>query len=190
MFQDIRLGDLVIVGVDPGVSHMGMCAMYVTPDLSTIKHITAKTTHGDHAELETYLTTNIDERYTKIIYHEHNLSNWISYHDPSYVVYEKPFIQGSRPQAYGALVESTMCIKRAVYGTSRYIYVYEYTPLNIKRSIGVKNFHSKDYVLEAIQNIPELYELLKNKMSLLDDHALDSIAVAYTHLNNLRNNLV
>lgn len=190
MFNEIKLENFVIVGIDPGISHMGLSAMSVTPDLSKVTSIYAKTIHGDDADLDIPSSSFIDDRFCKILHHDRSLTRWIKMYKPSYVIYERPFIHGSRPTAYGALVESICCIKNAVYKCSPFIDIHEYTPLTIKKSVSAHNFKGKEFMTEALVNIPEIYNLIRNQMSNLDEHSIDSIAIAYTHLKNLRDGLV
>lgn len=190
MFDNIKLNNFTIVGIDPGISHLGMSAISVTPDLSKIDAIYFQTNDGDKADLEYITTTTIEERFTKILHHKRVLKRWFDRHNPSFVIYEKPFIHGNRPTAFGALVESIMCIKQACYEFNPFIDIYEYTPLNIKKSVHAQNYQGKNFMTDALINIPEIKPFIENYLGFIDEHSIDSIAIAYTHLINLREGLV
>lgn len=183
MFTDIELRDFVIVGIDPGISNMGMSAISVSPDLTTINYIHADTSHGDKAILDVPSTYTVDARFTKLLYHSNNLTKWLLKYRPSYISYEEPFIHGTRPTAYGALVESVSYIKSTSFNFNPNINIYGYTPLNIKKTVHTESFKGKGFVLDALNNINEI----KNQMVPgLDEHSIDAIAIAYTHLVYLR----
>lgn len=190
MFLNIELNDFTIMGVDPGISHMGLSAIVVSPDLRSIKYIAGRTSHGDDANLDSNYAYYVDDRYAKIKHHDGFISAWLYTYKPSFLVYEKPFIHSSRPAAYGALIESTCCIKDAAQRYSPYVDVYEYAPLSIKKRVHAEGFNSKEYVKDALLGINEISYFIKNQMVSLDEHSLDAIAIAYTHLLNLRDGLV
>lgn len=186
MNNDITLDNLVIVGIDPGISHMGLSAIYVSPDLSTIYSIYNTTIHSKDSP-ENISSFYIDNRYSITEYHYSNLINWLSIHNPHYVVYEEPFFYFKSPAAYGALVESICVIRNAVHNYNPYIYIFNYRPKHIKLSVHATSYQGKVHMKDAILKIPEIYNNIINNIDRdVDEHGIDSIAVAYTHLQHLR----
>jgi Holliday junction resolvasome RuvABC endonuclease subunit len=60
-------------------------------------------------------------------------------------------------------------------------------PPTAKKAIGAKGNAKKEDVLRAMEKIPELVENCETTLKDLDEHSLDSMAIAYYRLQKLRN---
>jgi hypothetical protein len=59
---------------------------------------------------------------------------------------------------------------------------YTIEPIVIKRTIRVDSIKEKTDVAKAIMRIPEIMSVLVTPIEMLDEHAIDAIAIGYTHL--------
>lgn len=184
-------GSLVgtIIGIDPGTNTMGLCMMDVNVHTLEIINVKAETFKS-----ERYLDLNDDvvrthgERVAKLLIHLRHLESVLEHYKPFVVCVENPFMNRLRPGAYGPLVECVATIRTAVLKYSKLIPFLGYEPAVVKKTVGCfATSGNKIDVTNAIANIAEITNIIdKDIIFMLDEHSVDSIAVAYTHLKNMR----
>ena len=104
------------------------------------------------------------------------------------VVSECPYM-GRFPQAFAALTECLSCIRAAIVNYDPLLMLHEIDPSTVKMHVGVNGKSGdKDLMFAAIDNLLSSGRIRNNgnlNHRLLDQHAIDAIAVGYGHMRNL-----
>lgn len=168
-----------IVGIDPGSETLGVCLLFFNVVTMQITRILPRTYIGSRLPAEPMLCILHSDRVSRIKSHENNLLSLMIEHNPVAIASEAPFYNPRRPNAYGALVEVICAIRNAVIQYSDTVKLYHIPPSNVKRAIGAKGNADKDIVKYHVGCIPEIVNNLIVPLSLLDEHSVDAMAVAY-----------
>ena len=168
-----------IVGIDPGSETLGVCLLFFNVITMQITRIVPRTYIGSRLPAEPMLCILHSDRVSRIKSHENNLLNLMIEHNPVAIASEAPFYNPRRPNAYGALVEVICAIRNAVIHYSDTVKLYHIPPSNVKRAIGAKGNADKDIVKYHVGCIPEIVNSLIVPLSILDEHSVDAMAVAY-----------
>ncbi len=172
-----------ICGIDPGTNMLGFSALSIDLRTSEIVSVFATSFKSEHMiDRDTFITATHNERISKILAQKKNLVQQFCFYRPFVVACENPFINRLRPAAYGPLVEIVFAIRSAVIEYSDYIKFLTYEPSIVKKTVGAGHISGKEEVKFAICNNPELSPNAYTNLSGLDEHAIDALAVAYTHL--------
>jgi Holliday junction resolvasome RuvABC endonuclease subunit len=91
-----------------------------------------------------------------------------------------------RPAAYGPLVELLFALRNISIDYNPLVPFLTYEPLYVKKAISGKAHADKLMVSTAIHNNQEIVDALCNDIHKLSEHAMDAIAVGWTHLKRLR----
>lgn len=175
-----------ICGIDPGTNHLGFAVMEIDTQTLAINSIHAFTLVADKlVEDDNLIAIQHSERIAKIYALQQTLTNLYRYYNPFVICCESPYYNHFRPNAYGALVEIIYAIRMSVTDYNSTIRFQTYEPSIIKKAVGANAIAKKDGVKLAIKNHPDIIANLTIPMDSLDDHALDAIAVCYTHLRKL-----
>ncbi|MGI9213242.1 MAG: hypothetical protein ACR2HF_12300 [Methylococcaceae bacterium] len=180
----------VICGIDPGSMHCGLSALTVAWTTWTVCGLEAQTyTPPIHLGLR-----EVDEpldRYARISYLQERLIAAFHHYRPALIYCESPFYNRLRPGAYAVLVECVYSVRLAAaqYDPSVRFGVYE--PSVVKKTVGATAHGTKIAVKDALFLIDDLKPWLGDAYSCtLDEHSLDAIAVAYTHVMKMRHQLM
>ena len=175
-----------VIGIDPGLNNTGIAIFNIETIHNTIVSIEAFTIITDKLYNNTTLDEELySERMVKLYKLKSNIIDIIKHFKPQTVVCESPFYNRFRPMAYGALLETISIIHSAIIEVDPYILFRTIEPLLIKKIIGAGSTKGKPDVKLAIQKTPLITNVLLNDIDTLDEHSLDSIAVAYSFLNNI-----
>ena len=172
-----------ILSIDPGTSTLGFCVIKLKIETLEIVSIFAWTV--DATRLAFYKDEIIaihGEKFARIISHKRNLEQVLRFYDPVFVVCETPFFNRLRPSAGGPLYELYATIEQTVFEWDRYKPLYGIDPRTVKKGVKAQG-NKKPDMLEAMQKIPELSCA---GLDLLDEHAIDSVAVGYHKVLELR----
>ena len=168
-----------IVGIDPGSESLGVSQLTFSIVDGSLISINAITYVGSKMERPEYLIEIHGERLTRIKAHEDNLYYVFLQTLPYMVACESPFINMRRPQAYGALTEVVSAVRNALYRFDPYMQLYMVEPSLVKRAVDAKGNADKDAVRLALSKNEKIMSVLACDLSILDEHSIDAIAVAY-----------
>ncbi len=179
-----------VVGIDPGTENLGISVL----DLSL------RTGQVTVAYSETIITQKhladyrVEEkvhgaRTARLMALEDRLFTLFELLQPHAICTESPFL-GRFPQAFAALTECVSYVRRAVCRYDRYMPLEMVDPPTAKKAVGmtVKRGITKDDVTAAVRKLLIQYA---DGLSLdeMDEHRVDSIAVAYYHTLHFRNQI-
>ena len=103
---------------------------------------------------------------------------------------ESPFFNRFQPSAYGPLVEMVFAIRTASLQYDVNVPFITYSPSEVKKALGAGHAAKKEIVKASLMANPELNNIYNrtNRVTMqdLDEHSIDAIGVAYSHLALLR----
>jgi Holliday junction resolvasome RuvABC endonuclease subunit len=180
-----------VIGIDPGTENLGYSVLdlnLVTGEV-TVSHsetIIARKMMSDYRHEE----ERQGGRYARLMVIEDRLFITFSQYTPQSVCAESPFLQKRFPLAYSALTECVTTVRRALYRYDPYLCLGTVDPPTAKKAVGVviKKGMTKDDVSAAIAKLPLAYAN-GIQLSKLDEHQVDSIAVAYYQLLVFKNQI-
>jgi len=163
-----------MVSVDPGTSTCGVAIWDIDDDFKivSLRSLTIK------VNTEIYLDTRIKKVHDFLlkIYKEE---------EPVLLVHESGFIDRFRPQAYGPIYATIYMIRtsfRKYHDTTDDDFIFQYPPKMVKALMSTGEAGKLD-MLKAVNDNKELKPFLTDTES---EHAIDAIAIGYTHLTNIR----
>lgn len=169
-----------ILGIDPGSETLGVGE--IDFDLRTLEIVRCRAQTYTGSKLRkssNWLEEVHSSRYKRLQAHRLNLIKLFDQIQPYLIACEAPFINMTRPQAYGALTEIVYEVRLAVIEHSSWKELYLIEPSTVKNGIGAKGNADKDAVRLSIAKIKELIDTLECPLSELDEHSIDALAVAY-----------
>lgn len=176
-----------VIGIDPGSETLGLAVL--TYDLQTKLIVGCKANTYVGSKLR-YNSPWIEEihgaRTARIKAHEENLVNIFKIERPVAIACESPFFNQRRPQAYGALTEVATAIRNAVLEYNEWLRLYFYDPPTVKRAVKAAGNALKDEVKAKVKQLDNLNYNGDKPLDSLDEHSIDSIAVAYCHYLKMR----
>jgi len=118
-------------------------------------------------------------RWAKLHSHEIELINWLRFWCPHGVICESPFL-GRFPQAFEALVECKVFIRRALLNYDINMPLDTVDPPSAKIAVGVPGkSKNKVEVQQGILRLPNYRNESGKRIEDLDEHSTDAIAVGY-----------
>lgn len=170
-----------IIGIDPGTDTLGASVLELDLADRTISIVTSQTFHGSqlirgYKEMEdTY-----GARFARLYALEDLLVEAFRDERPHSIISESPYFNSRRPQAYGALVEAMSMIRRAVHRYCPRMPLLVVDPASNKANLKVSGKSGdKDLMKKAVINCPNLLNPRFVNLNTLDEHSIDSLAVAY-----------
>lgn len=173
-------------GIDPGSHHVGLCAMTIAWEDLSIVAIEAQT-YDSPIHLGICEPKAPMDRWDRIAHQQQRLVRALVHYQPWIVCCESPFYNRFRPGAYGALVECVAAIREAARQYDPTVRFTLYEPAVVKKTVGATAHGTKQAVKDRLSTIDEVtrhVEVLE--WASYDEHSLDAIAVAYTHLLKMR----
>ena len=175
-----------LLSLDPGSESLG-CAVYEFDCLTfELTAIHAWTQRGSRLPQNQWIAHLYGDRVARIAAHEDELLRTMQHHNPVAVVCESPFINIKRPAAYGALTEVVSAVRSATIRTQAWIPLYFVEPSTAKRAVGAKGNSDKDGVRVALRNNALIMSRLMMSIDMLDEHAVDAVAIGYHHYTQCR----
>ncbi|WP_233874149.1 hypothetical protein [Paraburkholderia adhaesiva] len=173
--------ELAIAGIDPGSVHLGTTILRLNLATLAITGTSARTLEAPREGAGLWTTQLFGERIARIASLEDALLAFFREADPCMIACEAPFINLRRPQAHGVLTEVICGIRRAVmrYDTWKPLYLID--PARVKNAVGAKGNADKAAIKAAVLHLRDLHYDGEIPLTLLDEHSLDAIAVAYAH---------
>lgn len=191
-FQSIlplSIPNINIIGIDPGTDKLGFSC--ITYDLINKKISSTCATTIIASKCIRY-DPHVDvhgERARRLSVIEQCLYNYYKIFNANFVVCEHPFYNNSRPSAFEPLVESIAAVRKSLFLYDPAMLVMAVDPPTAKKAIGAGGAAKKDDMQRALKNIE--HSLAFNPLvfgvpfDLLDEHSVDSIAVAMSFVNKL-----
>lgn len=185
-----EVGRGVVCGIDPGSMHCGLSALTVEWTTWTVCGLEAQTykppIHLGLRDVEEPL-----DRYARISYLQERLENAFRQYRPAMIYCESPFYNRLRPGAYAVLVECVYMVRQAARAYDHSVKFGVYEPSIVKKTVGATAHGNKIAVKDALFLIDDLKPWLGDPYSCdLDEHSLDAIAIAYTHVMKMRRQLM
>jgi Holliday junction resolvasome RuvABC endonuclease subunit len=172
------------MGLDPGSNHCGVAVIEFDYTNLQLYRVTGTTLEAAKIKipLAQDLVETHGERYVKTFSMGQALKGLLEYYDPQQVCCESPFYHRLHPGAFAPLVESVYALRNAVAAFNPLIPFTTYEPLVIKKIMSGKAFADKDLMRTSLLNNSEITAVLEVPVSQLSEHAIDAIAIAWTHL--------
>jgi len=180
MLVDTAPQYISLVGIDPGSTHLGVSVMRVDPINWKIIDTRAKTFHAQQLiKGDMDLVVYNGERLARIKKINETLYSLFYHERPLWVACESPFYSQRRPSAFGALTEVIASIRDAVFQYDNTQSLLLIDPPTVKKAVGAKGNADKDSVKDFVLNNKDINYTGVKSINLLDEHAIDSIAVNY-----------
>lgn len=179
--------EYIILAIDPGTRNTGI-AIFECDRYNKIKSIEAHTIRSDkiNGDYLDDIVISHTERIANIIKVSQTLSLYLQQYKPNLICCESPFYNRLRPSAFAPLVELLFALRNISIEFNPLIPFLTYEPLYVKKAISGKAHADKLVVSTAIHNNQEIVNALVNDIHQLSEHALDAIAVGWTHLKQLK----
>lgn len=178
---------VVIIGIDPGSSQLGIGAIEIDMDTFMITSSIAWTIVGEKLMPKNSWAEELHgARYVRINALQKELLRVFNSYMPNFIASESPFYNQRRPQAYGALTEVICAVRSAVVSYDAWRKLDLIDPPTVKNAVGAKGNADKDMVKKAISLIPELKYNGNRPLQELDEHSIDALAVAYCRYKQIR----
>ena len=172
-----------ILSFDPGSRKLGMSVQVLNLDTFNSLVIHAETLKVDGRlplKSEWFLTDGEFTARLNVI--ENYVYNACKSWGPAAVVVELPYM-GKRPQAFGALKEVVLTIRKGCRRWSDTRPPFFYEPSVIKKVMGVPgNSGDKGLMLKSLQDNPKIQLAEDVNLAKLDEHAVDAILIGRTHV--------
>lgn len=181
---------LLIVGIDPGRANTGYCKLYYDAVTLEIVEIIPRTITEKDLYVANYDILRFGVSQATMFAHRENFINLFKIDRPSHICCESPFFNKATPSAFRSLsyflANLFIAVEKALTSTPLDLV----DPPTAKKAIGAKGNAKKEDVLKAMEKIPELVDNCEITLKDLDEHSLDSMAIAYYRLQNLRNSSI
>lgn len=179
-----------VVGIDPGTESLGFSVLdlYLSSGEIEVIHsetILAQKILGDYKVEERVHGS----RTARLMALEDRLFIYFEQFEPHAICAESPFLSRF-PMTFAALTECVSYVRRAVCRYDRYKPLELVDPPTAKKAVGmtVKRGITKDDVTAAVKKLPIRYKEGIN-VDELDEHEIDSIAIAYYQALIFRNQI-
>lgn len=175
-----------VLGIDPGGNNLGLSIVEYSndaEDMRVVMSTTMKLTGRDFKDAE----EKHHARLSRLLEMEDKLHCFLKEYNPHEIASESPFM-GSFFTAYRGLAECLIVLQRLVFLHNHQLTFNYYSPKQVKGAVGVimtgGKGMQKDDNRKVVFGYPHLtWDIDRD---VLDDNAVDSVAVALTHIKGLR----
>jgi len=175
-----------IVGIDPGSETLGLCLMSFSVTTLEIISTQAQTFVGTKLGMSRWILDYQTERFARIHAHKLNLGRILVQYHPLTVTCESPFYSSRRPGAFSALTEVISALRYACFEYDPRLPFALIDPPSAKMAVGAKGNAKKEQVQQAVMELKDLNFVGDTPLHLLDEHSIDSIAIAYSKIQEWR----
>lgn len=183
------MAPLRIIGIDPGTDTLGVSVLEVCLATNRISLAMSATYSGTQmARNYRWISQVHGDKVARLRAHHDNLCNIFHFWNPHEIICEAPYL-GRFPSAFQALVECKQAILSAVMDYDEYLQLQIVDPPTVKKALKV-NGKSGDKSLMH-NGITDLVNrgVIQNPSGIyipeLDEHSIDSIAVAYVRAHHV-----
>lgn len=171
------------LAIDPGSNFLGLAVYTIDPSYNSILNIKTFSIIVEYVPAPFYVNSDLySGRTEKLLKINEEIRRFLIYYNIKLVVCEAPFYNRLRPTAYGPLVEVMATIQKTVLEYNNEVPFLTVEPSVIKKAVGAGHISGKDEVKKAIGANPEITSKLEINLNLIDEHAVDAIAIGYTFL--------
>lgn len=176
-----------LIAIDPGTEYCGITKVEYDEDCEVLS-IDPITIRSDKVDLpESKLRAKMHgERYGRLMRLAHAFRNIMLDYNPNVVVCEMPFYHNLHPGAFAPLVECVFILRNVSMDINPEIPFVGYAPMIVKKVFAGKATAKKPDMKDALLSKSAIIKLLPTHPDQLSEHAIDSIAVAMTHLSVTR----
>lgn len=180
-----------ILGIDPGSTNLGIAVLEIDVVSTTIISSAAWTINGDKlVSKDSWIEEIHNGRTNRILAIGNNLSKILNHYRPIAVCSESPFINSRFPLSGIALTEVLCMIRATVMKYDMWRDLILIPPSSVKNAVGAGGAAKKEVMRDKVMGLSDLNYNGHIAIHLLDEHSIDALAVAYTHLNRIKNNTV
>jgi Holliday junction resolvasome RuvABC endonuclease subunit len=170
------------MGVDPGTNYCGVAIFDIDDKTFKIKSLENMLVNLTKPKYDIENSNLLFPR-LNILYK--TFTNIYKDYDIYWLAIEAAFINRLRPAAYGPIVTSIYCIKKAFLDSYNLNNIVEYPPTVVKQSISEYGQATKDGMYDAVNGILELKHLFN--IDKISEHEIDAIGMGYTLIKQIRN---
>jgi hypothetical protein len=181
-----------VSGTDPGTHNLGIGDLYVDMYTLEIRSFEARTLVATKMmDDDDLLVANHGHTYARTYSHKEALTEHFRRVRPLAVGCEDAFFNRRTPGAYAPLLKSIQSIREAVIEYNPFMKFNLYEASVIKSTVGAVGWSkkagtNKSAVFDALMKSPEFKVPSRTPLSTLSEHAIDSLAIAYTQLQYMR----
>lgn len=183
---------VTIMSIDPASGFMGLTISeysLASHQLHLVESITINTSRlltTSVAELYSMVTPN----FIKLHLISNLLAEYIRAYDPHVLVHEATFCNPRLVTAFRSLTRFEMMIQNLCLNMPHKLPVKVFEATKIKKCVGAKG-GDKNLVKRGVLRLINDGEIIPHnvKIALLDEHAIDSIAIGYTYAIELNQNI-
>ena len=180
---------LVVVGIDPGVEHLGLSVLHLDVYTHEVSLVTSITLHGEQLlRNRPDLVDSLKARYGKLHLYGEIVNSIFHDYNVHAVAIEQPFL-GRFPTAYASLLECCMQVRHELFKYNPTILLDCIDPPTIKINVGTAGgSNDKNDMTESIKDRIAHGDIINDygvDIDSLDEHAIDSIAIGYTHIRSI-----
>lgn len=167
-----------IVGIDPG-NNLGIGILHIDTVTNNIVAIESQT-----IVLDRYVddgTYNV--MLSRLVKLREVISGIHTYYNPLAIGLEAAFMNSRFPKSVIQLSQYVATIELSSRISNPWCRIFKYAPKYIKAAVGATGKADKDSMRENLYKIPEIANLID--LSLLSEHAVDSLSMAYVTYKEL-----
>ena len=176
-----------IIAIDPGTNTLGVAVLDVCMSKGSVT-LQESFTVVSNTNLRHYPNVLLahGERYAKLYSHSEKLRALFEEWEPHAVICESPFL-GRFPQAFEALVECKIMIRRALQQYEPTMSLETVDPPTAKKAVGAPGKGGDKYaVRDAVLTLKDLTVSDSVDILSLDEHSIDAIAVGYYKVRQIQ----
>jgi Holliday junction resolvasome RuvABC endonuclease subunit len=175
-----------IVSLDPGSETLGVADFLINVETLEILGCSARTFKASKLSLSNTLVENHSALFARTKAHYDNLLSFLRHREPFAVVSEAPFFSKKFPQAFAPLVLILNAIRSAVQDYHSQVQLTSIDPPTVKKAVGAPGNAGKPEMRTAVLRLKDLNYNGALPIDILDEHAIDAIAVGYCKILQLR----
>lgn len=188
---------LVILGIDPGTTTIGFCAMQIDPLTTERLGFEAFTIHAERPcggrQFNSDLLESHSNTFAKLREIGERFDSILRYYQPVQVATELPFFNSFHPNAYAPLVQVLTMLETRVYewnphkplyrieNTTAKALIYPTSKEERKKIQAIKG--SKDRILACLRQHPDFQWI---PLDTLDEHSIDACLIAECQRRRLK----
>ena len=181
----------IIGGTDPGTHNLGLGFLHVDLFNFRVKAYEAYTLKAEKLmDDDDYLVQTHGHTFARICALGDEIERRLRIRKPSVMACEAAYFHKLHPGAYGPLLMSINGIRDAIMRYNRFMPFHSIEPSVVKTAAGAhgaKGEDKKTAVLRGLQKNPEFQQARAlTPLESLSDHAVDSLAIAYARLLQMR----
>lgn len=168
-----------ILGIDPGTNTLGIAIIDLDLATKEASLIMATTLQGAKDSKNFPNISDVHgDRKAKLFAHQNNIRYILERYRPNSIISESPYM-GKFTNAFEALVECLTAIRDEIYIYDHSIGLETVDPPTAKKAVGAPGRGGdKGVVRNAVLKLQGLKNKTGSSLDMLDEHAIDAIAVA------------